>query len=121
MRLIEAVRERIRTRHLSAATEAAYVGWIRRYIAFHRRKHPRTMGEKEIGAFLSHLAVEARVAASTQNQALAALQFLYIDVMGIPIAIGDEVVRAKRPERLPEVLTAAEVSRLIANLDGTPR
>ena len=121
MTLLDAVRERIRTRHLSAATEEAYVGWIRRYIAFHRRTHPRMMGEKEIGAFLTHLAVEGHVAASTQNQALAALQFLYIDVLGIPVAIGDRVVRAKRPRRLPEVLSQREVAILLDALSGTPQ
>ncbi len=79
------------------------------------------MAEKEIGAFLTHLAVELRVASSTQNQALAALQFLYIDVLGMPITIGDEIVRAKRPKRLPEVMSANEVSQLLEHMRGTSR
>ena len=105
MRLTDAVRNRIRTRHLSAATEAAYVGWIRRFIAFHQGRHPRDMGEREVGAFLTALAVRDHVASSTQNQALAALQFLYNEVLGIGLGIGDDVVRAKRPTRVPEVFT----------------
>src|SRR4051812_19364240 len=121
MKLIEQVEHRMRTRHLSAATEEAYVGWIRRYIDFHGRRHPRAMGEVEVGAFLTHLAVEARVAASTQNQALAALQFLYVDVLGMPLAIGDAIVRAKRPHRLPEVLSRDEVADLLAQMEGVPR
>jgi integron integrase len=118
---MDAVRARIRTHHFSAATEAAYVGWIRRFIHFHQRRHPREMGEREVGAFLTALAVDANVAASTQNQALAALQFLYNEVLGIALGIGDDVIRAKRPHRLPEVFTRAEVSALFAELTGTPR
>jgi integron integrase len=120
MSLMDEVHKRIRTRHLSAATEEAYAGWIRRFIDFHHRRHPREMHEKEIGQFLSHLAVDACVASSTQNQALAALQFLYVDVLGIPIAIGDNVVRAKRPRRLPEVLSMREVSAVLKHMKGTP-
>jgi integron integrase len=111
----------MRTRHLSAATEAAYIGWIRRYIAFHNRRHPRDMGEREVGTFLTALAVNGHVAASTQNQALAALQFLYNEVLGIGLAIGSDVVRAKRPHRVPEVFSRAEVSAVIGVMDGTPR
>ena len=121
MRLIEAVRARVRTRHLSAATEDAYVGWIRRFIAFHQRRHPRHMGEREVGAFLTALAIHAHVASSTQNQALAALQFLYLDVLGIPLAVGDDVVRAKRPHRVPEVFTRAEVFAVLGEMSGTAR
>jgi integron integrase len=121
MRLLDVVRARMRTRHLSAATEEAYVAWIRRFVAFHGRRHPRDMAEREVGAFLTHLAVEGKVAASTQNQALAALQFLYVDVLGLPLGIGDEVVRAKRPHRLPEVMSRAEVSEVLGALQGTPR
>lgn len=118
MTLIEAVRARLRVLHLSAATETAYVGWIRRYIRFHGRRHPRNMGEREVGVFLTDLAVRGQVAASTQNQALAALQFLYLEVLGSPLAIGAEVVRAKRPHRLPEVFTRGEVVRVVARLSG---
>ncbi len=121
MRLLDAVRDRIRTRHFSPSTEDAYVGWIRRYIAFHRRRHPRDMGEREVGAFLTSLAVRGHVSASTQNQALAALQFLYNEVLGIPLAVGDDVVRAKRPSRIPEVFTRAEVRTVLEAMDGTPR
>jgi integron integrase len=118
MTLLEAVRRRARTLHLSPATEAAYVGWIRRYIRFHRPRHPRELGEREVGVFLSDLAVRGKVAASTQNQALAALQFLYLEVFGTPLAIGAEVVRAKRPHRLPAVFTRGEIARVVARLSG---
>jgi integron integrase len=121
MRLTEAVRARIRTRHFSAATEETYVAWIRRYIDFHQRRHPRDMGEQEVGAFLTALAVRGHVAASTQNQALAALQFLYNEVLGIGLRIGDDVVRAKRPHRIPEVFTRAEVSTVLGEMTGTAR
>ena len=121
MKLLNAVRARMRTRHLSRATEQAYVGWIRRYIVHHGRRHPREMGEREVGGFLTALAVEGHVAAATQNQALAALQFLYNDVLGLPLAIGDDVIRAKRPHRLPEVLTRAEVAIVIAHMRGVSR
>jgi integron integrase len=121
MRLTDAVRARIRTRHFSAATEEAYVGWIRRYIAFHDRRHPREMGEVEIGAFLTALAVRGNVSSSTQNQALAALQFLYNEVLGMGLEVGDAIVRAKRPHRLPEVFTRAEVAAILAEMTGTPR
>ena len=113
MRLVEAVRDRMRTRHLSVATEVAYVGWIRRFITFHDRRHPREMGEREVGAFLTALAVRGHVAASTQNQALAALQFLYTDVLGIALGIGADVVRANRPHRVPEVFSRAEVAAVL--------
>ncbi len=121
MTLMEAVHERCRVRHLSKRTEEAYSAWIRRYVKYHRRRHPREMGEAEIGAFLTMLAVDGRVSSSTQNQALAALQFLYVDVLGIPVAVGDEIVRAKRPARLPEVLSREEVSMVIAAMEGTER
>ncbi|MEO7455288.1 MAG: integron integrase [Gemmatimonadaceae bacterium] len=121
MLLLEAVHARMRTKHLSAATEEAYVGWIRRYIAFHQKKHPREMGEPEVGAFLSDLAVRGHVASATQNQALAALQFLYNEVLGLPLNIGDDVTRAKRPHRLPEVFSKREVAIVLAHLSGTPR
>jgi integron integrase len=121
MRLLEAVRARMRTRHLSAATEEAYVGWIRRFVAFHRRRHPREVGARGVGAFLTHLAVEGRVAASTQDQALAALQFLYNEVLSLPLEIGGDVVRAKRPRRLPEVLSRREVALVIGAMEGAPR
>jgi integron integrase len=110
----------MRARHLSRATEEAYVGWIRRFVVHHGRRHPREMGEREVGAFLTALAVEGHVASSTQNQALAALQFLYNEVLALPIAVGGDVVRAKRPHRLPEVLSRREVAAVLGELHGTP-
>jgi len=117
-RLLDQVRAAIRMRHYSYRTEQAYVGWIRRYILFHRKRHPKEMGKQEISQFLTSLAVDRRVAASTQNQALAALLFLYQDVLDCDPGWIDDIVRAKRPRRLPVVLTAAEVDALLAELSG---
>jgi len=121
MRLLEAVRARMRTRHLSAATEEAYVGWIRRFVTFHHRRHPRDLTAHDVGAFLTHLAVNGRVAASTQNQALAALQLLYNEVLSLPLEVGGDVVRAKRPHRVPEVLSRREVASVIGAMNGTTK
>jgi len=118
--LFAVARERMRLRHLSRRTEDAYLGWIRRFVTFHGRRHPRQMGKVEIEAFLTHLAIERRVAASTQNQALGALLFLYRQVLGIEIAGGLDVERVRRPKRLPVVLTPLEVSAVLAELEGTP-
>src|SRR5262245_64340147 len=104
-RLLEQVRAAIRARHYSRRTEKAYSHWIVRFIRFHRMRHPRTMGKPEVEAFLSHLAVQSRVAASTQNQALNAILFLYEHVLGQKLDWLDEVVRAKAPARIPVVLT----------------
>lgn len=117
-RLLDQVRAAIRTRHYSYRTEEAYIGWIRRFILFHRKRHPAEMGGTEVSAFLTSLAVERRVAASTQNQALAAILFLYKHVLGRDLGWVDDIVRAKRPERLPVVLTHEEVARLLAAVDG---
>lgn len=117
-RLLDAVRRRLRVRHYSLRTEQAYLGWIRRFILAHGKRHPADMGQREVEAFLSNLAVRARVSASTQNQALAALLFLYRDVLGQELPWLDKVVRAKKPERLPTVLSVAEVHSLLAALDG---
>lgn len=117
-RLLDQVRERIRFRHYSIRTEEAYVGWIRRFILFHGKRHPREMGAAEVEAFLSSLATRRRVTASTQNQALSALLFLYRDVLGIELPWMEGIKRAKRPERLPVVMTAAEVKTVLARLDG---
>jgi integrase len=106
------VRVAVRLRHLSPRTEAAYLGWIRRFIQFHGKRHPEKMAEPEVSAFLSFLATERRVSGSTQNQALAALLFLYSDVLGHKLAWMNEIVHAKRPERLPVVLTRAETRAL---------
>jgi integron integrase len=117
--LFEVARERIRTRHLAFRTEQAYLHWMRRYVKFHGRKHPRDMGSKEVEAFLTHLAVEAKVGASTQNQALQALLFLYRQVLDIELPWLENVTRASRPKRLPVVLSTAEVHSVLAQLDGT--
>ncbi|MDQ3171715.1 MAG: integron integrase [Acidobacteriota bacterium] len=117
--LFEAVKLRVRARHYSPRTEEAYVGWIRRFIRFHGKRHPRTMAETEVVAFLSSLAVDGGVAASTQNQALSALVFLYGDVLGVELDWLQGLVRAKRPERLPVVLTQDETARLLSELRGT--
>jgi integron integrase len=118
-RLLDQVREAIRTRHYSLRTEKAYVHWIKRFIFFHSKRHPSEMGETEIGQFLSSLATEAHVSASTQNQALNALLFLYRAVLEKPIGYINGVVRAKRPGRLPVVLTRQEVRALFGCLEGT--
>jgi integron integrase len=117
--LFEVARERIRTRHLAFRTEQAYLHWMRRYVKFHGRRHPRDMGALEVEAFLTHLAVEAKVGASTQNQALQALLFLYRQVLGIELPWLENVTRASRPKSLPVVLSVAEVRSVLAQLDGT--
>jgi integron integrase len=116
-RLLQVVREQLRARHYSLRTEDTYVHWIRRFIVFHGRRHPREMGAPEIEAFLSHLATHKNVAASTQNLALAAILFLYKDVLEQELPWLANVTRAKKPQRLPTVLTRAEVERLLAELD----
>jgi integron integrase len=110
----------LRARHFSARTERAYVGWIRRFILFHGKRHPQEMGALEITMVLSDLATRRRVSASTQNQALSALLFLYREVLATPVDRLEGVVRAKRPSRLPSVLTRAEVAALLARLSGAP-
>jgi hypothetical protein len=109
--LFEVAREKIRTRHLAFRTEQAYLQWMRRYVKFHSRRHPREMGRVEVEAFLSHLAVDAGVAASTQNQALQALLFLYRQVLDIELPWLGNITRASRPKRLPVVLSRASTSR----------
>jgi integron integrase len=120
-RLLDRVRQAARLRHMSRRTEEAYVGWIRRFIVFHGRRHPTELGAEQVTAFLSALAMEQRVAASTQNQALAALVFLYREVLGVELPWLQGLVRAKTPRRLPVVLTRAEVESLLAHMDGVPR
>jgi integron integrase len=117
-KLLDRVRIACRARHFSRSTERAYHDWAERFIRFHGIRHPDTMGEPEVNAFLTHLAVVGNVAASTQNQALCALLFLYEHVLGRPLN-QLQVVRANRPKRLPVVLTREEVRRLLANL-GEP-
>src|SRR5215510_2611702 len=120
-RLLDRVREANRLRHGSRSTEKSYIAWIRRYILFHGKRHPAEMGAPEVAQFLSFLAVEGKVAASTQNQALSALLFLYRYVLQQDLPWLADVVRAKRPTRIPVVLTREEVRSIIARLDGTPR
>ncbi|MCL4504827.1 MAG: integron integrase [Chloroflexi bacterium] len=117
-RLLDQVSDAIRVKHYSIRTEEAYVGWIRRFILFHDKRHPKDMGGPEIEAFLTHLAVEDHVAASTQNQALSALLFLYRDVLRKELDYPIDAVRAKQPAHLPAVLTKDETRRVIAQLSG---
>lgn len=112
-KLLDQVRDAIRTRHYSLRTEKAYVQWIKRFIFFHQKRHPAEMGEREVGQFLSSLATEKQGSASTQNQALNALLFLYREVLEQPIGYLNGVVRAKRPRRLPVVLTRQEVRKCL--------
>jgi integron integrase len=117
-KLLDRVRDKVRAKHYSLRTEHAYVGWIRRFILFHHKKHPAEMSSPEVERFLTHLAVEGRVASATQNQALAALLFLYRDVLEIDLPWVDNVVRARMPVRVPVVLPRADVQRLLDQLNG---
>lgn len=118
-KLIPRMREAMRFRRYSLKTEKNYVHWALRFIHFHGRRHPRDMGASEVTAFLNHLANARQVSASTQNQALSALLFLYRDVLGVELPWLDGLVRAKTAKRLPTVLTRAEVQRVLAQLTGT--
>jgi integron integrase len=120
-RLLDRVRSAIRTRHYSRRTERAYVGWIRRFILFHAKRHPAEMGGPEVTRFLTHLAVAMRVSASTQNQALSALLFLYREVLDVELPWLGDVVRAKRPVHLPVVLTREEVAAILHELHDVER
>jgi integron integrase len=120
-KLLDQVRDTIRRKHFSIRTEQSYVDWIRRFILFHNKRHPREMAEVEVTEFLTHLARDGGVAASTQNQALSALLFLYKEVLKQEIGWLQGVERAKRPSRLPVVLTRDEVHRVFAHLHGTQR
>jgi integron integrase len=118
-RLMDSVRDTIRRLHYSPRTEETYVHWIRRYIFFHGKRHPREMGQREAVAFLNYLARDRDVAAATQNQALSALLFLYRQVLDQALPWLEGLERAKRPARLPSVLTASEAQALLARLHGT--
>ena len=118
-KLLDRVRAVARLRHLSLRTEQAYSDWIKRFILFHKKRHPEGMGAEEIRLFLSHLAVEGQVSASTQNVALCALLFLYRDVLQVELPYVEGIPRAKRPTRVPVVFTHAEVAALISHLSGT--
>jgi integron integrase len=117
-KLLDQVRERIRVKHYSIRTEKQYVQWIKRYILFHGERHPQEMGAAEVEAFLTHLAVEGKVSALTQNQALSALLFLYKEVLLIDLPWLDNVVRAKQLQRLPNVLTRTEVRAVLVRMSG---
>lgn len=119
MRLLDRVRQAIRVRHYSALTEKAYVRWIKRFILFHEKRHPDDMGESEVAAFVSHLATRKKVSASTQNQALSALIFLYQHVLHRDLDFM-KIERAKRPARLPVVLTHREATAILTRLEGVP-
>jgi integron integrase len=118
--LLEVAREKMRTRHFAYRTEQIYLHWIRRYVNFHDRQHPRGLGHEGVEKFLSHLAVDAKVGASTQNQALQALLFLYRQVLDMDLPWLENVTRASRPKHLPVVLTPSEVRAILAQLEGTP-
>jgi integron integrase len=119
-RLLDEVRRVLRVKHYSLRTEHVYVGWIRRFVLANGKRHPREMGGAEVERFLSQLAVRGRVAASTQNQALSALLFLYREVLGIELPWLHNVTRAKRPQHLPVVLSRDEVKQILAAMDGRP-
>ena len=120
-KLLDQVRDTIRLKHYSLRTEQAYSDWIRRFILFHNKRHPRDMSEQEVSQFLTHLARDANVAASTQNQALSALLFLYKEVLKQEIGWLDRVERAKKPPKLPVVLSPGEVRRIFAQMKGVEK
>ena len=120
-RLLDRVRQTIRARHYSFRTEKADLGWIRRFIFFHDKQHPANLGARDVIRFLEHLATAQRVAASTQNQAFSALLFLYGEVVETKLTGLEKVVRAKRPQRLPVVLSREEVASVLSRLEGTPQ
>src|SRR2546422_88080 len=108
-KLLDRMRDTLRARHYSSRTEESYVAWVRRFIVFHNKRHPSAMGQEEVNAYLTTLATRDRVSAATQNQALCAILFLYRYVLGDPLPWIDDLVRARRPARLPVVLTRDEV------------
>jgi integron integrase len=118
-KLLDQVRDRLRVKHYSICTEHTYVDWIKRYILFHGKRHPKDMAARDVEAFLTHLAVQGRVAASTQNQAKSAILFLYREVLEIQLPWLDNVTQAKAPKRLPVVLTVSEVQAVLSHLTGT--
>jgi integron integrase len=118
-KLLDQVRSTLRLKHYSRSTEISYVNWIKRFILYHRKRHPAQMGEDQIRHFLTHLAVAGRVAASTQTVALSALLFLYRDVLKIALPYIDGIERAKPSHRLPVVFTRVEVESILARLEGT--
>jgi site-specific recombinase XerD len=120
-KLLDRVSDAIRLKHYSYRTEQAYKEWIKRYILFHQKRHPQEMGAPEIQTFLSYLATEKNISASTQNQALSAIIFLYRHVLQMPIDFPTDIIRAEKSKTLPTVLTHQEALAVINNLTGTPR
>jgi len=117
-RLLDQVRESIRLKHFSLKTEKAYIHYVRDFILYHNKRHPKDMGAAEIRAYLSHLAIDRNVAPSIQTVALSALLFLYRQVLQIDLPYIDDIERAKKPERLPVVFSRSEVKQILAHLDG---
>src|SRR3989338_5165797 len=117
-RLLDQVRDKLRVKHYSIRTEQTYTDWIKRYIYFHDKRHPKDLGARDIEAFLTHLAVAGKVAASTQNLAKSSLLFLYREVLEIQLPWLDNITQAKAPKRLPVVLTVSEVQALLSHLTG---
>jgi len=117
-KLLEQVSDSIRRKQYSRKTEQAYINWIRRYILFHNKTHPKDMGVVEVEKYLTHLAAERQVAASTQNQALSAILFLYKEVLKTPMTTSFQFIGAKKPKRLPVVLTKGEVQQVLSRLAG---
>jgi integrase len=120
-KLLDQVRDVIRRKHYSIRTEQAYIDWSKRFIIYHGKRHPREMAEEEVADFLTHLARDLNVAASTQNQALSALLFLYKEVLRHEIGWLEKVERAKKPPKLPVVLSRGEVKQVFAHLHGIPK
>jgi integron integrase len=120
-KLMDQLRESLRSRHYSRRTEQTYCSWVKRFIFFHNVRHPKEMAEPEINAFLTHLAVKEKVSASTQNQALSALLFLYRNLISCEVGDLGKVIRARKPKRLPVVMTRDEVKAVLANLAGDKR
>jgi site-specific recombinase XerD len=120
MSLLQSMRDKMRMLHFSPRTEEAYLAWTRRFVRHHKLRHPRDMGEREVVAFLRHLAVDLKLAAATQSQALAALLFLYKHVVDLPLSGLGEIPRARAPSRLPVVLNEREVRKVLLQLKGDP-
>ncbi len=120
-KLLQTMQSNLRFRHYSPRTEEAYLAWVKRFVRFQRLRHPDEMGDAEVAAFLGHLATERGASASTLNQALAALQFLYREIVRRPLGLGRPFPRPRGPLHLPVVLTPAEVGRVLAELTGTYR
>jgi len=117
-RLLDQVRDRLRLKNYTYRTEKSYLYWIKQYILFHNKRHPNEMGGSEIEQFLTHLAAEKKVGASTQNHALSALLFLYREVLDLPLELTFQSVQARRPKHLPTVLSKTEVERVLRQMSG---